>query len=85
MADSTGPVLAAGTISFLNHWIGNDQGVDLKIPLATLVAAGLLYGLEKISAPLAAGIGWIALVTTFLVTPKSGQSPVANLSRLSGL
>lgn len=85
MAASTGPVLAAGTISFLNHWIGNGQGVDLKIPLGTLVAAGLLYGMEKVSPPLAAGIAWTALLTTFLVTPKSGQSPVANLTRLSGL
>lgn len=85
MANSTGPVLAAGTISFLNHWIGNNQGVDLKIPLGALVAAGLLYGMEKVSPPLASGIAWIALITTFLVTPKQGQSPVANLTRLSGL
>ena len=85
MSASTGPVLAAGTISFVNHWIGNDQGVDLKIPLATLIAAGLLYGLENVSPELATGIAWIALLTTFLVKPKTGRSPVDNITRLSGL
>ena len=85
MSASTGPILAAGTISFLNHWIGNDQGVDLKIPLATLIAAGFLYGLENVSPELATGVAWIALLTTFLAPPKSGKSPVDNITRLSGL
>jgi len=84
MADSTGPVLALTGISFMNHWIGNNQGIDLKILLAGGVAAGGLSLLENVSRPLAVGIAWIAFVTT-LLAPLNGRSPVQNATRLTGL
>ena len=86
MARSTTPVVLIGAISFGNQWLGNGR-VDLKIPIATLVAAGALALVEQIpgAAPLAAGIGWIALIT-LLFTRLGGQpSPIDNLSKLTGL
>jgi hypothetical protein len=85
MARSTGPVLATGGITFLNEWIGNGKSPDFTILLATGIAAGGFYLFEKVSAPLAVGIAWIAFVTSFLVTPKSGKSAVENLTNLTGL
>jgi hypothetical protein len=40
---------------------------------------------ERVSSQLAVGIAWIALVTSLLITPKTGRSPVANLTRMTGL
>lgn len=87
MAASTGPVVAAGAISYANAVIGNGQNPlsELRIVVATAIAAGLLALAEHAQAQLAVGVAWIALVTCLLYTPKSGQSPVANLLRLTGL
>ena len=85
MARSTGPVLATGTITFLNQWIGNGKSPDFTILFATGIAAGGLYLFEKVSPELAVGIAWIALVTSFLITPKGGKSAVSNIEKLTGL
>lgn len=86
MAKSTAPVLITGAISFGNQWLGNGR-LDLKIPIATLVAAGALALVEQIpqASPVAAGIAWIALIT-LLFTRLGGQpSPIDNLTKLTGL
>jgi hypothetical protein len=87
VADSTAPIVAAGTITYANAVIGNGQpwNSELRVLVGTAVAAGLLALFEKGSRELAVGIAWIALLTSFLVTPKSGQSAVANTLRLTGL
>jgi len=85
MARSTGPVLITGGITFANKWIGNNQGPDFKILLATAVAAGILAGFEHAVPELAVGIAWIALVTSLLVKPRNGNSAVTNITRMSGL
>jgi hypothetical protein len=84
MGQSTGVILAVGGITFLNKWIGNDQGIDLRIPVATGIAALMLDLFEKASVGLATGIAWIALVTSLLIQPASGQSAISNLLRLTG-
>lgn len=87
MVGSTGPVVAAGLITYSNQVIGNGRSWDsqLIVPVATAVAGALLALLEKASPPLATGIAWIALVTSLLLAPKGGRSAVANLTRLTGL
>lgn len=85
MADSTGPILAVGGVSFLNHWVGNNQGIDLRILVATGIAAGGLALLERASHQVAVGIAWISLISLLLISPTNGRSPVANLMRLTGL
>jgi|HubBroStandDraft_1064217.scaffolds.fasta_scaffold25769_2 hypothetical protein len=85
MASSTGPILATGGITFVNKWIGNNQGADFKILVATGIAAAGFFALEKVSPELATGIAWIALVTSLLIQPKAGNSAVNNALRLTGL
>jgi hypothetical protein len=87
MAASTGPVVAAGVITAANGVIGNSQPwtYSIKIGVATAIAAGLLALAEHASAPLAIGIAWIALITSLLVTPKTGRSAVDNALSLTGL
>jgi hypothetical protein len=70
-----------------NDVIGNGKGWPAVIPtaVATTIAVVLLDGLEHISSPLAVGIAWIALVTSLLITPKSGKSVVTNLLSMTGL
>lgn len=87
MSASTGPVVAAGVITAGNLVIGNGQPWTgaIRIGVATAIAAGLLALAEHAAAPLAIGIAWIALITSLLVTPKTGRSAVNNLLSLTGL
>jgi hypothetical protein len=87
MAASTGPIVAAGVITYGNAVLGNGKSWDsqLIVLVGTGIAAGVLALLERASQPLAVGIAWIALVTSLLITPKSGQSAVNNLTRMTGL
>jgi hypothetical protein len=85
MARSTGPILATGGVTFLNEWIGNGKTPDFTILAATGLAAIGLALFEKASPELAVGIAWIAFVTSLLIPPKTGQSAVANIEKLTGL
>lgn len=69
MAKSTGIILAAGAITFGNEWIHHKA--NWKVPIATMGAAVIFAGLEKVSEPAAVGLAVIALVTTLIggVTP----------------
>lgn len=72
MARSTGPILAAGTITVANRVILNSQPVDWQIIVATGVLAAGMSLVEKASPELAVGLSWIALVTILFtrVDPK---------------
>jgi len=83
MAKSTGIVLAAGAITTGNEWIHHK--FNWKVPIATLGAAIIFSGLEKISEPAAVGIAAIALITVLVggVTPGV-PSPVAQIVQAMG-
>jgi hypothetical protein len=87
VARSTGPIVAAGAITYANAVIGNGKSwaAELRIPVATAVAAGLLALFEHVSPELSVGIAWIALVTTFLYSPVGGTSAAGNLLKITGL
>jgi hypothetical protein len=85
MAQSTGPVLAVGAISFANEWVLNKQPPDFRILLATGIAAAGLALFEHVSKELAVGIAWIALVTVLFTRQKGKPSPAENLLKVSGL
>ena len=85
MAASTGIILTAGGISFGNKWLLEHKSPDMKILLATGVAALMLAGAEHISKELAVGIAWIALITTILAPVGSTNSPVTNMLKVTGL
>lgn len=69
MAASTGLILTAGTITFGNEWLHGH--LNWKVPVATIGAAVVFAGLEKVSQPAAVGLAVIALVTTLIggITP----------------
>jgi hypothetical protein len=83
MAKSTGPILAVGAISYVNEWVFNHQE-NFKILLATGIAALGLAGLERVSAPLAVGIAYIALITITFTQAGNKPSPAENLLSASG-
>ncbi len=94
MAKSTGIVLVVGGISFANQVVfaplsgGGDIKTDLasawRIPVATLVAAAALGGLEQISPKLAVGLAYISLVTVLFARLGSAPAPVENLLKVLG-
>lgn len=79
MAQSTGIILTAGTITFANEWFQKGTP-NWRVPVATLAAAFMFAGIEKVSAPLAVGIASIAMITVLLggVTPGV-KSPAQEL------
>jgi hypothetical protein len=85
MAQSTGIILVAGAISFGNEWLLEHKAPDLKIPLATGIAALMLAGAEHINQEIAVGIAWIALITVILAPVGSTNSPVTNLLKATGM
>lgn len=74
MAASTGIILVVGTISFGNEWIQTGKP-NWRIPVATLLTALVLDGIEKVSPAAAVGLASIALITV-LLTPLNGKSPL---------
>lgn len=74
MAQSTGLMLLAGTISFGNEWIQTGKP-NFRIPIATLVAALFLDGVEKFAPKAATGLAIIVFITV-LATPFQGKSPL---------
>lgn len=94
MAQSTGVILAVGAISMTNELVfaplagkGNiktDIKTAWRIPVATLVAAVCLGGLEKISPKLATGLAYTALISVLLARMGNAPAPVENLSKVLG-
>lgn len=51
MAESTGPILAAGGIVIANRVVFNNQPINWKQPIATGLAAMILAGSETVLGP----------------------------------
>lgn len=83
MARSTGPIIAAGAIVLANDVIANGRPLDAqeyKIIVGAAVAAGGLALVERVSAELAVGVAWVALVTVLFTRMKPGvPSPTESL------
>jgi hypothetical protein len=76
---TTGPVLVAGGISFVNQALINTQPVNWKIPLAAGFTAVALAGLEKVWPEGALAMAYM-LVVGVLFIPISGKpSPMENM------
>lgn len=66
MSQTTGPVLALGTITVINRTVFNHEPMDWRIPIATgLLAVGFSFG-EKAFPDGAQVLAWTALLTTLL-------------------
>lgn len=72
MAASTGPILAVGGITLANRVIFNDQPMDWKVPIATVMAALLFSGAERAVGRVAVNVAYLALITVVFarVDPK---------------
>jgi len=80
MARSTGPILAVGAITFGNSVILSGKPPDLRIPIATAIAAGMFALIEKGWEQAAVMLSWTALVTVLFVRVDPGvPSPVESL------
>lgn len=85
MAESTGPILAIGAITFANRSIIHSAPVDWKVPLSTGLVALLFAAGERISAPFFVGVAWIGVVAT-LITPAGGfDAPLVSLAKIAGV
>jgi hypothetical protein len=92
MARSTGIVLAVGGISFANEAIfapiasGGNIKMDFnwRIVPATLIAAALLGGVEKVSPKLAVGLAYISLVTVLFARVGNAPAPIENVAGALG-
>lgn len=67
MAQSTGPILAVGAITFANEVLVAGKDVNWRIPAATGIAAGMFALLEKGWRDGAVTLAYLALVTVLFV------------------
>jgi hypothetical protein len=86
MAKSTAPILLTGGMEFANEWL-NSSTFDVKVLLATGIAAGGLALIEQIPgmAPIAAGIAWISFVTLMFTRVGGKPSPIDTIQKVTGL
>lgn len=84
MARSTGPILAAGTITLVNQTVLGKEALaseenlnrTVRIGVSTGLLAGGFYGLEKLSPNLAVGLAWTMLVTVLFVRFGKEKTPL---------
>lgn len=89
MAKSTGPIFAAGGITWANNVLLGDQPDDIftasmRIMLATGLASALLYGVEVIASDLAVALAWAALTTVLFVRVGNNPTPLERALTLIG-
>lgn len=77
MAESTGIVLAATTVSFANNWYQTGE-VNIRIPIAGLFVALIFGGVERLDTRAGVGLAYLMLITAVL-TPIQGKSPAETL------
>lgn len=74
MAESTGPILAAGGIVLADQVLLKGEAVDWKIPIATGIAIGMFALIEPAAPDAVKWLSWLVLVGALL--GKDGNSPV---------
>jgi hypothetical protein len=82
MAQSTGPILAAGGLTWANQTILSDDPTEhlfersTRIVVTTALLAGVFFGLEKISPAVAVPLAWTALVTAAIIRVNGKPGPI---------
>lgn len=84
MAESTGLILTAGAIVFVNEWLQGGKP-NWRVAAATLGSALIFSGLEKLDTEAAVGLAVIAMITVLIggVNPAY-KSPAAEVLSLIG-
>lgn len=90
MAASTGPVLAAGAITFVNEGLlapAAGEGApkwNWRVIPATAGLALALAALEKLAPGFATGLAWLTLATALLVPFGNAPTPVQTAAKALG-
>lgn len=88
MSASTGPMLAAGGITWANQvLLDKDDKVDvftetMRIALATGVAASMLFFIEQGAPDFATALAWAAVVTVLFVRIQNNPTPAERILSL---
>lgn len=90
MAASTGPVLAAGAITFVNEGLlsplaGGKAQWNWRVLPATAGLALALAGLEKLAPGFAVGLAWLTLVAALALPVGNAPTPLATASKALGI
>jgi hypothetical protein len=75
-------VLIAGTMTFANEWYQTGHA-NWRVPVATLLAAGILGAVGDVSPKAATGIAAMVLIAA-ASTKFNGKSAIAELNGLVG-
>jgi hypothetical protein len=78
MDTGVGLVLAAGTMTFGNEWL-QTQGLNFRVPIATLLLAGMDGALSALSPKAGVAFGAIVFIGA-LTVPLNGKSPISELN-----
>jgi hypothetical protein len=90
MAESTGPIIAIGAITWANRVLIDREPLPdragvleftVKVGVGTGIAAGILSVVERGSRDLAVGIAWLGFITMMLTRINNVPSPSENLLR----
>jgi hypothetical protein len=77
---ATGIVLAAGTMTFANEWLQQPDTINWRIPVATLLGAGMMDFLSRLDNGAAVGLS-IMIFIGAAVTPFNGVSAADEIYR----
>lgn len=84
MAASTGPVIAAGTITAANELLFGGGAFNWRIVPATAGLALALGLLEKAAPQFAVGLAWLCVATVLIVPLGSAPTPIENALKAMG-
>lgn len=79
-AVATGIVLAAGTMTFVNEWFQEPGTINWRIPVATLLGAGMMDFLARLDSGAAIGLSVMIFIGA-AVTPFNGVSAADEIYR----
>lgn len=77
---ATGIVLAAGTMTFANEWFQQPGTINWRIPVATLLGAGLMDLVSRLDNKAAIGLSVMIFIGA-AVTPFNGESVATEISK----
>lgn len=89
MAQSTGPILTAGALTWANQTILSDEPTEqlfeksVRIGVATAILAGIFVGIEKFSPAVAVPLAWTALVTAAVIRVNGKPGPLERALKLT--
>jgi hypothetical protein len=71
-------VLATGGMTFTNEWL-QTHSINWRIPIATVLGAGIMEIISKVSSGAGTGLGLMILIAG-ATAPINGKSPVQEIA-----